>query len=175
MDEKKHALLSSEYLHLQSTLEGFDGKALTIKTWSVTFSFTAFGIAFTNQVYSIFLIAAFASLIFWFLEASWKSFQSAYFDRIQEIEAYFRDQTLPISPLQITKSWYTSFRKNGQKNVLKTLFWYHIYLPHALIFITGIILFLFLSRESPKKTIQSNQTKIVIYSNLHDKNQELSK
>ena len=30
------AALQTEYLHLQKTIEDFDGKAMTIKAWSVT-------------------------------------------------------------------------------------------------------------------------------------------
>lgn len=133
--------LRAEYLHLQSTIEGFDNKALTIKAWSITFSFTACGIAFANDESLIFLIASIASLIFWILEASWKTFQYAHYDRINEIENYFDNKTPNLVPLQITRSWRSSFQKGGIKRFRRIMFWYHVYLPHLLISLIAIILF----------------------------------
>lgn len=135
--------LRAEYLHLQSTIEGFDNKALTIKTWSVTFSFTACGVAFTNKESLIFLIASIASIIFWFLEASWKTFQYAHYGRITEIENYFDNRITNLVPLQITRSWHISFRKGGSKRFFRIMCWYHVYLPHLLISVIAFLLFLF--------------------------------
>lgn len=141
MEEKNNDFLRAEYLHLQSTIEGFDNKALTIKAWSITFSFAACGVAFANNAISIFLIASIASLIFWFLEASWKTFQYAHYERITEIENYFKNRTENLIPLQITKSWHISFQKGGIKRLFRIMFWYHVYLPHLLISMIGVILF----------------------------------
>ena len=37
-EEQLRNALQAEYLHLQKVIEDFDGRALTIKAWSVTFS-----------------------------------------------------------------------------------------------------------------------------------------
>ena len=36
------------------------------------------------------MVACFSALLFWYIEASWKTFQYAYYDRAWEIEEYFR-------------------------------------------------------------------------------------
>jgi hypothetical protein len=131
----------AEYLHLQSTIEGFDNKALTIKAWSITFSLTACGVAFASHAKVTFLIASIASLIFWLLEASWKTFQYAHYERITEIEDYIDNKIHTLVPLQITRSWHTSFRKGGIKRLFKIMFWYHVYLPHLLISMIAFLLF----------------------------------
>ena len=113
-------LLKTEYLHLQSTIEGGDGKALTIKAWSVPFSFAAFGVAFTSHSVIIFIIAACGSGIFWFLEALWKTFQIAHYERKYEIECYFRNKIKKIKVLQITESSIKEFQKGDSTNHSKS-------------------------------------------------------
>ena|SRR6218665_2939120 len=139
--ENNNEFLKAEYLHLQTTIEGFDNKALSIKTWSITFSFAACGVAFANDAIWIFPIASIASLAFWFLEASWKTFQYAHYERIRELEDYFSNKTRELIPFQITKSWYLSYKKDGVGRLFKIMFWHHVYLPHLLISIIAFALF----------------------------------
>lgn len=134
-------LLKAEYLHLQSTIEGGDGKALTIKAWSITFSFAAFGVAFANDSKIIFIIAACGSGIFWFLEALWKTFQIAHYERIYEIERYFRNEIKEIKVLQITDSWIVEFKKKGFYKLFNVMCWPHVCLPHIIVIIIGLLLF----------------------------------
>ncbi|MEO8418801.1 MAG: hypothetical protein ABI475_08770 [Methylophilaceae bacterium] len=56
--------LRQEYFHLQSTVESFDEKALTIKAWSVTLSMVGIGAAFTAKMPLLLLLSAGASLLF---------------------------------------------------------------------------------------------------------------
>ncbi len=135
-------LLKAEYLHLQSTIEGSDAKALTIKAWSITFSFAAFGVAFANDSKIIFAIAACGSAVFWLLEATWKMFQIAHYERIYEIERYFRSEVNQIEPLQITASWKKEFKKAGFYKLFKVMCWPHVFLPHLIVVIIGASLFL---------------------------------
>ncbi|MCU0470547.1 MAG: hypothetical protein MUF58_18305 [Arcicella sp.] len=143
MNEKeKRDLLKAEYLHLQSTIENFDNKALTIKAWSVTFGFTAFGVAFSSKAPSIFLIASLGSFIFWILEASWKTFQYAHYRRSREIESYFSGQRGKLMPLQIGSSWSDSYNEGGFNRLFFIMKWHHVILPHIIVTIIGIILYL---------------------------------
>lgn len=143
MDEKeKRDLLKAEYLHLQATIEGFDNKALTIKAWSITFSFASYGVAFTNHTAILFIVAAIGSFIFWFLEASWKTFQYAFYERLEIIENFFRNETEGITPLQISKSWGESFRKGGTIRLFYIMLWQHVCLPHIIVVVIGLVLYL---------------------------------
>ena len=92
--------LQTEYLHLQKTIEDFDGKAMTIKAWSVTFSFSVIVGAFASHAPAVLLVAAVSSLLFWFLETMWKTFQLGYYERAAQIEAHFRGE----SPLRAARS-----------------------------------------------------------------------
>ncbi|MCE1247363.1 MAG: hypothetical protein LWY06_12020 [Firmicutes bacterium] len=140
--EDNRKLLESEYLHLQKVIEEFDGRALTIKAWSVSFSLAAITGAFVSKAKPVFLIASLSSVVFWLIEALWKSFQQAYFLRINEIEKYFENEVLgPPVPFQISKSWKQSWTKDLLQKLIRYMFWLHVCLPHIVICILGIILY----------------------------------
>ncbi len=140
--ETRNELLKSEYLHLQSTVESFDSRVITIKAWSVTYSLASIGAAFATHAPQILVIAALSSLMFWLIEGFWKSFQQAHYPRIRHIEDYFSGQSSELPPMQIGKSWssnYASERK--KKNLLKILRWPHVALPHAFVFVLALSLY----------------------------------
>ena len=143
MNEKeRRELLKSEYLHIQSVIEAFDEKVLTVKAWSITFSLAAIAGAFAADSSAVLLVASFSALIFWFLEGQWKSFQYAYYDRSEKIEKYFNGQgQTHIKPMQIGSSWYANWKKGGFKRLFRMMLWPHVMLPHFAVFIVGIILF----------------------------------
>jgi hypothetical protein len=142
MDEDKlNALLAQEYLQLQKAVEDFDGRALTIKAWSVTFSAGGLTIAFAQNRPAILLLASAGALVFWLVEALWKVNQQAYYPRIAEIEAHFRGEG-STQPLQTTQSWGSAFHRRRQGTVLLSLvFWPHVALPHVLVAIAGVALY----------------------------------
>ena len=88
MDER----LTEEYLQLQKIVEEFDGKALTIKAWSVTLSAAGLVAAYVENSPEILLIAAGSAIVFWLIEALWKTNQNAFYSRIYQIEEAFRNQ-----------------------------------------------------------------------------------
>lgn len=138
-------LLKEEYLQLQKIVEEFDGKALTIKAWSVTFSSAAILTAYIQKAPIVILIAAISSLLFWLIEAFWKVNQNSFYDRIYEIENHFKDSKKnPIQPFSIASTWRKSWiSKKRDRYVFKVLAWPHVFLPHAFISISGILLYFF--------------------------------
>ena len=133
--------LRQEYFHLQNTVESFDEKSLTIKTWSVTLSMAGIGAAFTAKVELLLLLSAGASLLFWLIDTSWKTFQQANYHRIRKIEDYMRGN-IPdekFNSPNITTAWSVGWRKT---NFFKIMFWHHVFLPHALVVIVGICLWI---------------------------------
>lgn len=140
-DNTKISLLKEEYLLLQNFYESFDQRLLTMKGWSATVAIAAIGLGFYESYY-LWLFAAGASLVFWLLEALWKSFQYMHAFRISELENAFRTEALDkIRPLQIYTSWFESHKKYGLR--ISSYFWlFAVSFPHAIIFITGILLFI---------------------------------
>ena len=90
MSDADRGLLAQEYLHLQKVIEDFDGKSLTIKAWSVSFSLVAIGSAFVSHSSVVLLIAGVSALLFWIIESFWKTFQFMHYTRSGQLEEYFR-------------------------------------------------------------------------------------
>ena len=66
MSSDQFALLKEEYFHLQRTVEDFDQRALTIKSWSVTTSMAGIAAGFLqDKVLVLCLLSSLASLLFW--------------------------------------------------------------------------------------------------------------
>ena len=129
--------LRAEYFQLQQTVEKFDEKALTIKAWSVTFSMAGFATAFIEGVPALLLLSSFASLLFWLIEGHWKVFQQAYYPRILEIEALMAGQevghaTAPYIATSWSRAWH-------RYTVAHLLIWPHVFLPHAIVFVGGLL------------------------------------
>lgn len=141
-DEQLRAALQAEYLHLQKVIEDFDGRALTIKAWSITFSLVALVGAFASHASTVFLVSSISALLFWLIEGSWKTFQDAYYDRSGDIEEYFRGEKKIDAPFQIGKSWFRRWQSGGVARLKKILLWPHVALPHAIVAVLGILLFL---------------------------------
>ncbi len=134
MTQEKDQLLKDEYLHIQNIIEAFDGRVLTIKAWSITFSMTAIGVAYVGQLWVVLVVSALSSLTFWLLEGIWKTFQYAHYDRSGKIEKYFAGENPNIVPMQIGKSWSLNWRKGGLPRLIRIMFWYHVMLPHLIVF-----------------------------------------
>lgn len=135
------ATLQAEYFHLQKTVEDFDGKALTIKAWSITFSMAVLVGAFTSHASPVLLIASAASLLFWILETVWKSFQLGFYHRIEAIELHFRSPTNELPLLQINEAWMERWGNTPWSEVWRMAWWPHIALPHAVAVAGGITLY----------------------------------
>lgn len=140
-DASKRELLVKEYLHIQSTIESFDSRALTVKAWSVTAGVAGLGTAFASDSKTVFLVAAFSSALFWALEASWKTFQVAYHTRNEALEAFFAGERDDLIPMQISRSWYSAWRYGGRRRFWGIMWWPHVFTPHLFVMLGGITLF----------------------------------
>jgi hypothetical protein len=125
--------LAQEYLHLQKVVEDFDGKTLTIKAWSVTFSAAAIGFAYDKGERAILLVAIISAVAFWLVEALFKVNQQAYYRRVEELEAHFSGGERR-RPFQIGRAWDADFWKHGgYVRVFSVVIWPHVFMPHAAI------------------------------------------
>jgi|GEM_PF-2290483 len=110
--------LKEEYLFLQQTYEDFDNRALLIKGWAITVSLGSLALGFNpdNKDFfgPIFLFVSISSILFWVIEAKWKTFQYANAYRIRILEAYFRgdEKYQDIIPFQIYHSWFKAYSQD---------------------------------------------------------------
>jgi hypothetical protein len=140
-DSETRELLKSEYLHLHRVIVDFDGRAITIKAWSVSFSLVALVGAFTTHAAAVLLISSLSALLFWLIEGYWKTFQYAHYDRMRVIENYFRGERKALVPLQINASWIKKLRADGSRRLARVMAWPYVALPHALVVILGVVLY----------------------------------
>ncbi|MDO5981592.1 hypothetical protein [Flavivirga spongiicola] len=148
MDEtEKRSLLKDEYFNIQSKISDFDSKALTIKTWSISFSLAAMVAAFSYRAPLALLLGSISAIVFWILEAYWKTFQYAFYKRGWQIEDFFEGKNADIIPLQIGKSFSKNLSSNSTRRFFRVLFWRHVLLPHIFIFIIGLVIY-FINPES---------------------------
>jgi hypothetical protein len=136
------SLLQVEYYHLQKTIEDFDIRALTIKAWSVSFGLAAIVTAIASRANLIFLLASAGGIVFWLLEAYWKSFQLGYCARINAIENHFAGRTEVLTPHQISTSWREWWVGEPWLNRLRPAVWLHVALPHLIVAFGGLLTYL---------------------------------
>jgi hypothetical protein len=148
-------LLKEEYFHLQTTIESFDQRVLTIKAWSVTASMVGLVAAFTQNEPIILLLSGASSIIFWMIEVLWKEFQQSYYHRLYDIEKYYRNEKTDIYALQISTEWLRQYTSLPGRTFIDIALWPHVMLPHILVAIAGFSLwflnlrFGFLPHHSP--------------------------
>jgi len=140
-DEQLRSALQAEYLHLQKVLEDFDGRALTIKAWSVSFSLVALGGAFASHSAPVLLVSCISAMLFWVIEGSWKTFQYAHYARSGEIEEYFRGERQVDFAFQIGTSWSKAWHTGGFPRLKKVLLWPHVAMPHVVVAAAALVLF----------------------------------
>lgn len=136
-------LTIKEYFQCLSIIDAFDQRALTIKAWSVTASLAGIGAAYTYNKPALFLVSALSALVFWWLEARWKTFQSVYRSRAKEIEQYLQGEPsgyfrAPAIWESGTKHWHSK----GKRRFRSLIFHTHVALPHAFIAVAGLVLWL---------------------------------
>ncbi len=109
-----HDDLIAEYFKLVDLVTASDQRILTIKGWGVTLSLASLGLAFQQEHYGLFLVAAVSALAFWIVEGTTKFHQMRYYSRMRDIEyaafeLYGRESPTGVvsSPL-IDRSWHTA-------------------------------------------------------------------
>jgi hypothetical protein len=79
-----------EYFFIQERIDNFDGRTLLVKSWGVTTSGAGFAYAITQQNRSVILLTAISALVFWYIEALWKSYQYILIDLSGKIETFLQ-------------------------------------------------------------------------------------
>ncbi|GKS69600.1 hypothetical protein W03_16040 [Nitrosomonas sp. PY1] len=142
--------LQTEYYHLQKTIEDFDGRILIIKAWSVTFGLASLVGAFASKGQLVFLFASAGALMFWLLEALWKSFQIGYYERLKQIESHFRSETELEFAHQISTTWQQWWESQTWWVLARVGIWVHVALPHLFVVAAGLACYFTVTFPSAK-------------------------
>jgi hypothetical protein len=132
-----------EYYFVQDLIDRFDERSLKIKSWSVTSCGVALGFGVAENQPLLFGVAAFGSLVFWYLEALWKALQAIAIERSKELEKLLSQQHIVYDGPKISQTFIRSFRsRDHAQKFRKTLFFPNVRVPHFLIFGAGVLLFI---------------------------------
>jgi len=143
-DVAKLQALQAEYFRLEEIIEDFDNRALTIKAWSVTLCTAGVGAAYIQSEPALLLISSMAAMLFWIIEALWKSSQQAFYERTMDIErASQNDRLLELKPFNIASSWSNSWHQSWTGGIIwrRIMWWPHVALPHVAVAAGGALLF----------------------------------
>lgn len=152
-------LLIKEYFWLQSTIEDFGSQPITIKGWSATVAFAALLALYAKgSIGKVGVwLAAFAALPFWITDALWKTYQRAYQEQAEMIEALVSElngveaAAAQFKTLQISRNWQAFYGDSPWEKLANFCLAFiepSVLFPHAPIILLGIVLAIFL----PPKT-----------------------
>jgi hypothetical protein len=132
-----------EYYFTQELVDRYDERSLQIKSWSITASGVAIGFGFTADRPALFLLGSIGSLVFWYLEALWKSIQAVHIAKSQELEAILNKPELNYTGPGISGFFAEKFRTRvPRRNAAKIMRYRNVWIPHLFIILFGVVLFL---------------------------------
>lgn len=132
-----------EYQIVQLRIAEFDKLLLTIKSWSITSSAVAIGFGFINEMNTLFLLGALGALLFWYLEALNKVFQTALIERSIDLEPMLRGE---VAYDGVRTGDYFK-RMTGFSEPFRAVWimltYMNVNLPHGFIVLAGTCLYFF--------------------------------
>lgn len=154
---------SQEYLELIRIYEDYNKQTLELKTWSVTVGIAAILATISTpitikQKRIASLVAGLLAIPFWLTETIWKLFQSAYLDRLIEIEECAKIEFVLCQSPKIVSSWRTSYQDQTVLNWLSFAFKPHLLLPHFVLLSVGVAMYLYYRRNTEEECINSIST-----------------
>jgi hypothetical protein len=132
-----------EYYYTQDIIGKFAESALKIKSWSITSCGIALGFGISEQRPTLFCLAAFGSLVFWYLEGMWKKFEYIAIERSHEIERLLSGNIDEYSGPKINEHFAERLEKEfPDKDFVKIMLYKNVRIPHFYIFAVGMLMFL---------------------------------
>ncbi|WP_421741790.1 hypothetical protein [Cellulomonas sp.] len=161
-DASFSAALAAEYAALVRTVSEFDGRLLTVKSWSVTLSLAGIGLGFQQQHFALFALAAATGAAFWLIEAMTKRHQVRYYPRMRQIESWSAAMSearlggVPVSAPRIDAAWTAAGRHDPAaalseppremtsdeiRRMRRHTAWLpHVFVPSAFAVVLGLVL-----------------------------------
>jgi hypothetical protein len=132
-----------EYYFAQQMIDGFNDHALKIKSWSVTISALAIGLAVREGISALFILASASSLIFWMTESLWKFYQYIAIERSKELEHLLNNDLCTYNGPGISAKYRKMFEDPAFNKARRRVFWYwNVVTPHIIVVCLGIVLWL---------------------------------
>jgi hypothetical protein len=132
-----------EYYFIEDLIDKFNERSLTIKSWSITSCGVALGLGASEKQPLLFCLAAFGSIVFWYLEASWKFSQITVAGRLQELERLLSEETLTYDGPKINATFGRAFQDEvDARLIFHIMMRRNIRVPHLFITLLGILAFL---------------------------------
>ena len=149
-------LIWNEYELVYGVYEDFNGHFLTLKGWSVSASLAAIIVVYSERLGApgkvILWIAALSAIPFWILDTIWKSYQSAYLQRLTDLEQLGDCTSLQTHVLNSVGTWKTAHQGFGIFDWL--MFAVNSAFPHAFVLLVGVVVVL----KFPPKSVLDGQT-----------------
>jgi hypothetical protein len=154
--------LRKEYYEILKIVGDFDSRLLTVKGWGVTLSLAALGWGFQYGHYGLFVVAALSGFGFWLIEGVMKRHQMRYYLRMREIEVLLYQSASvdgkALSSPRTDSSWSHADAlykgktttavcqpapvRGPRKSYCFAWFFPHVFLPHLVSVLAGLVLFL---------------------------------
>jgi len=125
-DDQLRAALQAEYLHLPEGRRGHGRPGRSPSRRGASASASRRWRCICSKAADVLLLACVSAVLFWWLEARWKTFQDAYYGRIDAIECHFRGEQVLPSALQIRASWYENWNGGSRKRLWQIMIWPHV-------------------------------------------------
>lgn len=140
--ESSHEELLREYYFIQERISQFDERQLNIKSWGTTASSALIGLAITQSKADLFLVGAAASLLFWFIDAQWKTFQITAIDHSRQLEILLHSKSKQYIGPTISEHYRLSLRGWAYpRRVLTSMYIDNVCLPYLPIFGFSLVLY----------------------------------
>lgn len=141
-DFRRREEMLREYYWTQELIDRYGERRLKVKSWSVTSCGVALGFGLVENSSVLFCLAAFGSLVFWYLEGLWRTRQSVLIYRAAELEGLLANDSKDYVGPAITDSFNKMSYLTDSWPLLEVLRYRSVRVPHFFIFCLGILLFL---------------------------------
>jgi hypothetical protein len=141
-DLRRREEMLREYYCVQDFIDRYGERRLKVKSWSVTSCGVALGFGLVENSSILFCLAAFGSLVFWYLEGLWRTRQSVLFERAYALEALLAQDSKDYAGPEISATFSRLSYLMDSTPLMRSLLYRSVRLPHFFIFCLGILLFL---------------------------------
>jgi hypothetical protein len=128
LSDRQYDFIVKEYDLVQSRIRDYDTRLFQIKGWSITIFSAAIGLAIAQDIKLLLIVPFFSCLIFWGLDALYKSFQHIMIDRSLEIEKFVCGSTETCIPANLSGCFCSRDKKlvGRIKRVSQRLFVFNV-------------------------------------------------
>jgi len=153
--EYKLDVLLNEWRLVQAQISQFDTVALSIRGWAVTVFGGILAVSASIKQAGLVPFAALPIMLFWLIDALFKSFQSRVIGRSEEIESYLRSDEFRKDAAQQTSFGFVSPRLADAfklpiavrlQDLVRALFYANVMLTYAALLIACVMSYYVLSQ-----------------------------